>query len=53
VLKRRGKIFHYVGEPGKLSGKNFLKGIIKRLLLAGFKEIIRVEEAKGLIIRKS
>jgi predicted methyltransferase len=52
VLKKGGKMFHYTGEPGKLSGKNFIKGITRRLLLAGFKRIVKVKEAKGLVARK-
>jgi hypothetical protein len=52
VLKKGGKMFHYTGEPGKLSGKNFIKGITRRLLLAGFKKILKVKEAKGLVVFK-
>ncbi|MGC8993675.1 MAG: methyltransferase [Candidatus Aenigmatarchaeota archaeon] len=52
VLKKGGKMFHYTGEPGKLSGKNYLKGIVKRLLLAGFKKVIRIEKAKGFLVLK-
>ena len=52
VLKPKGKIFHYVGEPGKLQGKNYLKGILKRLKLAGFVKIKKVKEALGLVIQK-
>ena len=52
VLKKNGKMFHYVGEPGKFSGKNFLQGITRRLLLAGFKKILKVREAKGLVAYK-
>jgi predicted methyltransferase len=52
VLRKKGKLFHYVGEPGKFSRKNFMKGIIKRILLAGFKKVIKVKEARGLIAKK-
>jgi len=52
VLKKRGKMFHYTGEPGKHSGKNFLQGITRRLLLAGFRKIVKVKEAKGLVAYK-
>jgi len=52
VLKRKGRIFHYIGEPGKFSGKNFVQGITRRLLLAGFKKIVKVKEAKGLVAYK-
>jgi len=52
VLKKRGRMFHYTGEPGKLSGKNFVKGIVKRLLLAGFRKVVKVREAKGVVAFK-
>jgi predicted methyltransferase len=45
-------MFHYTGEPGKLSGKNFIQGITRRLLLAGFRKIVKVEKAKGLVAYK-
>ncbi len=53
VLKSGGKLFHYTGEPGKLSGKNLVKGMIKRLLLAGFNKVVKVENVKGLVAYKS
>jgi predicted methyltransferase len=52
VLKKGGKLFHYVGRPGKLSGKNFMKGIVKRLLLSGFKKVVKVKEAMGIVAKK-
>jgi hypothetical protein len=52
ILKSNGKIFHYTGKPGIKSGKNYLRGIIKRLRLAGFKNIERKDFALGLLIRK-
>jgi len=52
VLKKKGRMFHYTGEPGKFSGKNFVKGIVKRLLLAGFRKVVRVKEAKGVVAFK-
>jgi len=52
VLKLGGKIFHYIGKPGIKSGKNYLRGIVKRLKLAGFKNIERKDFALGLLLRK-
>jgi len=52
ILKKRGRMFHYTGEPGKLSGKNFAKGIVKRSLLAGFRKVVKAEEAKGVVAFK-
>ena len=43
VLKRRGKLFHYTGEPNKLTtGRDVSKEVVKRLRHAGF-----VAEADG------
>ncbi len=52
VLKKGGRLFHYVGEPGKFSGKNFAKGIVRRLLRAGFKKIFKAKEAMGIVAEK-
>jgi predicted methyltransferase len=52
VLKKGGKIFHYVGEPGKRQMKNYKKGILERLRLAGFRNIKKVEYAKGVVCFK-
>jgi predicted methyltransferase len=52
VLKKEGKMFHYTGEPGKFLGKNLVHGITRRILLAGFRKIVKVKEAKGLVAYK-
>ncbi len=52
IMKRRSKLFHYVGSPGSKQGKNYTKGISKRLKLAGFKKIKIVDEARGLLAFK-
>ena len=36
ALKRRGKLVHYVGQPGIVRGKAIWRGVIKRLREAGF-----------------
>lgn len=52
ILKHKGKIFHYVGNPGeKYRKKNFMKGIIKRLNEVGFKTKI-IEELEGVVCYK-
>jgi len=53
ILKRNGKILHYVGRPGIRQGKRYLKGIIKRLRLAGFSRIKKDERSLSLIIEKT
>ncbi|MEM2273636.1 MAG: methyltransferase [Candidatus Bathyarchaeia archaeon] len=52
VLKMGGRMLHYVGRAGERQGKNYLKGIIERLRLAGFKKIRRADYALSLIVKK-
>ena len=53
ILKRNGRILHYVGRPGIRQGKRYVKGIIKRLRLAGFSRIRRDNRSLSLIIEKT
>lgn len=49
VLRKNGKIFHYIGSPGKrFRNKEIQKGVINRLRNAGFSVEIN-EEAQGVI----
>lgn len=49
VLKYNGKIFHYVGEPGKrYRKKDIMKGVANRMRDVGFKVEI-VNELEGII----
>jgi len=52
VVKNSAKVFHYTGKPGIKQGKNYLKGILKRLRLAGFRKIKWIEEAQGFLLLK-
>jgi len=52
ALRKGGKLFHYVGSPGKKSGKDYTKGIIERLKKAGFKKVLEVPKALGLLALK-
>lgn len=52
VLKYGGRMLHYVGRPGEKQGKNYLKGIMKRLRLAGFTKIRKSDYALSLIVEK-
>ncbi|MCS7125356.1 MAG: RsmD family RNA methyltransferase [Aigarchaeota archaeon] len=36
TLKTGGRIVHYVGQPGILSGKKIWKGVMERMRMAGF-----------------
>ncbi len=53
ILKPGGRLFHYVGNPGrKYRRKDLQKGVMKRLRKAGFVGVKRVEEALGVVARK-
>jgi predicted methyltransferase len=52
ILKPRGKLFHYTGKPGSKQGKNYSKGISKRLKIAGFKKVKTIDRANGLLAFK-
>ncbi|ENN96284.1 SAM-dependent methyltransferase, partial [Methanocaldococcus villosus KIN24-T80] len=53
VLKPGGRLFHYVGNPGKkYRGKDLQKGVMERLRKVGFKEVKKVEKALGVVAKK-
>jgi predicted methyltransferase len=53
VLRPGGRLFHYVGNPGKKYRKRDLqKGVMERLRKAGFVGVKRVEEALGVVAKK-
>ncbi|NJE76561.1 methyltransferase domain-containing protein [Thermococcus sp. ES12] len=53
VLKPDGRLFHYVGNPGKkYRRKDLQRGVMERLRRAGFVGVKRVEEALGVVARK-
>jgi predicted methyltransferase len=49
VMKRNGRLFHYVGDPNSGVGKRFYPGIMKRLGQAGFRAIRRKDDAFGVV----
>jgi hypothetical protein len=42
ILRRRGVIYHYVGEPGKKRGQDYAGGVMRRMKAAGFRSLRRV-----------
>ncbi|NJE04119.1 methyltransferase domain-containing protein [Thermococcus sp. MV11] len=53
VLKPGGRLFHYVGNPGKkYRRKDLQRGVMERLRKVGFVGVKRVEEALGVVARK-
>lgn len=49
VLARRGRLFHYIGDPEGRTGKRTTEGVIKRLQSAGFERVARRPEAYGVV----
>jgi len=49
VLKRGGKLFHYVADPRSHTGRRTLAGVTRRLHAAGFTRIRERPEAFGLV----
>lgn len=47
VLKRGGKLFHYIGDPESKLGANLTRGVFERLLRAGFKRVTKHADAFG------
>ncbi len=52
VLKRGGRLFHYVGDPNSKASGGVTRGVIRRLREAGFARVVRRPEAFGLVAYK-
>ena len=52
VLKKNGKLYHYIGDLESRSGRVVAKGAVRRLQDAGFTKIIRHFESFGLVCAK-
>lgn len=53
VLKRHGRMFHYIGDPDSAAGARVTKGVIRRLKEAGFTRITPAPQAFGVVAHKS
>lgn len=49
VLARRGRLFHYIGDPEGRTGRRTTDGVIQRLQSAGFERVVRRPEAYGVV----
>jgi len=49
VLRRGGRLFHYVGDLESRSGRTVAKGVVRRLGEAGFSRVARRPRAFGLV----
>ena len=52
VLVRKGRLFHYVGDLESRSGRNVVKGVVRRLQEAGFSRVVRRPRAFGVVAYK-
>ncbi len=48
VLRRRGRLFHYIGNPDSKSGATVTRGVVRRLQEAGFLRVTPHPEAFGV-----
>jgi hypothetical protein len=49
VLDRRGRLFHYIGDPDSRSAGRLTEGVIRRLQAAGFERVRRAPKAFGVV----
>jgi hypothetical protein len=52
VLAPTGRMFHYIGDPRSRSGGRTTKGVVKRLMDAGFTKVIPQPKAFGVSAHK-
>ena len=52
VLRRKGRMFHYIGDPESKSGRSLTAGVIRRLEQVGFQRVARAPRAFGVVAYK-
>lgn len=52
VLKARGRMFHYIGDPNSKSGQGVTRGVLRRLQDVGFSRMVRRPDAFGVVAYK-
>ncbi|HXZ03621.1 MAG TPA: spermine synthase [Ktedonobacteraceae bacterium] len=52
LLKRGGRLYHYIGDPNSKASGGVTKGVLKRLQEAGFARVVRKPEAYGVVAYK-
>ncbi len=52
VLRRNGKLFHYIGDPDSRSGARTTRGVVRRLQEAGFTRVVPRPRAFGVVAFK-
>lgn len=48
LLRRKGRLFHYIGNPESKSGATVTRGVIRRLKDAGFQRVVAKPDAFGV-----
>jgi uncharacterized protein len=52
ILKRGGRLFHYIGDPNSKASSGVTRGVVRRLQEAGFSRVVRRAEAYGVLAYK-
>jgi len=52
VLKRGGRLFHYIGDPNSKASGGVTRGALRRLQESGFTRVVRHPEAYGVVAYK-
>lgn len=52
LLKRNGRLFHYIGDLQSKSSGNVAKGAVRRLQAAGFRRVVPRPQAFGVVAYK-
>lgn len=52
ILKRGGRLFHYIGDPQSKASGGTTRGVLRRLQEAGFSRVTRRAEAYGAVAYK-
>jgi hypothetical protein len=52
ILKRGGRLFHYIGDPNSKASSGVTHGVVRRLQEAGFSRVVRRAEAYGVVAYK-
>lgn len=52
ILKRGGRLFHYVGNPNSKASGGVTRGVLRRLQESGFSRVLKRPEAYGVVAYK-
>ena len=52
LLKPKGRVFHYIGDPDSRSGRTVTRGVVRRLQEVGFRQVKPAPRAFGVVAYK-